>query len=856
MLEPDVIASGELTQPSHSNFASVGETKDQGGPARMGVGRGMCRSRRVPATIGSILRSASPQVSRTLQRSPPSGRKSSTGTGTLARGLPQPHARPIGALQAFQQAASLHAQGRLWEAEQLYKTVLRADQRHFGALCRMGVIRLQQSRFDDAAGLFRRALKVDKSSADAHQCLAFALTGLERFQEAVRHYETALAIRPDFAEACNNLGHALHRLGRFEEAIGQYEKALALSPTYAEAHNNLGNALHLLGRNDAAIAHYERSIAIRPDYAEAYWNLGNAVRALGQFQEAIAHYQKALAIRPNYPEAYNAIGNALRMLARSEDAIVHYEKALAIRPNYADAHVNLGAALGVIGRHEDAIARYDKALAIRPEDADALSKRGDTLAKLKRYDEAMASYERALAADPDQAQAFNGLADAARTACNWARAAKLYPEAVRRVTAGKLVQPFAFLGYCDDPSLQLTCARNFAAHEIPVVPPRFFDGGIWQNQRIRVAYLSADFAVHPTAYLIAELFELQDRSRFEVLGFSFGADDRSDIRARIIRGFDQFHDIRFENDREAAKLINDLQVDIVVDLSAYTAGCRPGILACRPAPIQVSYLVFPGTMGVDHIDYLIADPIVLPFDQQKFYTENIVRLPDCYQVNDAKRLIAQSPTRRELGLPDDGFVFCCFNNNSKLTAPVFDIWMRLLQRTEGSVLWLLRGSADAERNLRKEAAARGIDPARLVFADRVELDQHLARHRAADLFLDTLPYNAHTTASDALWAGLPLVTCYGKAFPGRVAASLLQAIGLPELVTRSLEEYEALALRLASDPSLLRGLREKLNENRLAHPLFDTDRFRRHIEAAYTRMWELWQHGEAPCSFTVEPAPR
>src|SRR6202521_226253 len=747
----------------------------------------MCHSGRVPATIGLGLRSASPRISRTLQRSPPSERDSSTRTGTLATGSPQPHARPMDSLQAFEQAAALHALGRLWEADQLYQMVLKADRRHFGALCRVGAIRLQQGRFDDAVALFRRALKVDGTSADAHQGLAFALTGLERFEDAVRHYEKALTIRPDFAEARNNLGHALQRLGRFEAAIGQYEKALAVDPAYAEAHNNIGNALNLLGRDDAAIAHYERAIAIRPDYAAAYWNLGNAVRALGRFQEAIAHYQKALAIRPNYPEAHNAIGNVLRLLARSEDAIVHYENALALKPSYADAHVNLGAALAVIGSHDEAIARYDKALAIRPEDPDALSQRGDSLVKLKRHDEAMASYERALVADPDRAPAFNGLTDAARTACDWARTAKLYPEAVRRVTAGKLVQPFAFLGYCDDPSLQLRCARNFAAHELPAAPPRLFNGGVWRNQRIRVAYLSADFAVHPTAYLIAELFELHDRSRFEVLGFSLGADDRSDIRARIIRGFDRFYDIRSTNDREAAKLINDLQVDVVVDLSAYTAGCRPGILACRPAPIQVSYLVFPGTTGAAHIDYLIADSIVLPFDQQPFYTESIVRLPDCYQVNDGKRLIGQSPTRWELGMPDQGFVFCCFNNNNKLTAPIFDIWMRLLQRIEGSVFWLYRGSAVAERNLRKEAAARGMDPARLIFADRVEREQHLARHRTADLFLDTLPYNAHTTASDALWAGLPLVTCRGNSFAGRVAASLLHAVGLPELVTNSLE---------------------------------------------------------------------
>jgi predicted O-linked N-acetylglucosamine transferase (SPINDLY family) len=444
------------------------------------------------------------------------------------------------------------------------------------------------------------------------------------------------------------------------------------------------------------------------------------------------------------------------------------------------------------------------------------------------------------------------LASAARTACDWKLTARLSREAVARVAAGKLVEAFTFLGYCSDPSLQFACAQNFIRNEIRVLPPGLWNGAIWRNPKVRIAYLSADFRMHATAYLIAELFELHDRSRFEVLGVSFGPDDHSDVRARLIKGFDQFHDVRFRSDRDVARLVNDLRVDIAIDLSALTQGCRPGILACRPTPIQVNYLVYPGTTGADFIDYVIADPIVLPFDRQRFYTEKIVHLPECYQVNDSTRTIVETPMRRDVGLPAEGFVFCCFNNNNKLTAEMFDIWMRLLHRVQGSVLWLLRANVAAEENLRREAAARGVDPARLVFATRTKVEQHLARYRLADLFLDTLPYNAHTTASDALWAGLPLVTCRGESFPGRVAASLLNAIGLPELVTRSLEEYESLALRLATDPPLLSGVRDKIRHNRATHPLFNTDRFRRHIEGAYIRMWELWQHGEKPHSFAVE----
>ena len=422
--------------------------------------------------------------------------------------------------------------------------------------------------------------------------------------------------------------------------------------------------------------------------------------------------------------------------------------------------------------------------------------------------------------------------------------------------AGKksIISPFVLLGYSGDPALQLQCARNFVADKIPSRPRPLWTGTTWRHDKVRIAYLSADFHRHATAYLMAELFERHDRSQFE----SHRRVVRCGMtRARCASGSSR-HLISFTtsarmSDEEIAKLLHDLQVDIAIDLKGYTRIRGPSILAYRPAPIQASYLGFPGTMGAEFIDYIIADKTVAPFEHQPFYTEKIVHLPHCYQVNDTKRKIAErTPTRQEAGLPEKGFVFCCFNNNWKITPDVFGVWMRLLHAVEGSALWLLGDNESAERNLRKEAQARGIDPARLVFARRLPLDEHLARHRLADLFLDTLPCNAHTTASDALWAGLPVLTREGTSFAGRVAASLLYAVGLPELVTHSTEEYEALALQLAKDPSLLEAYRNRLATNRLTHPLFDTDRFRRHIEAAYLQMWKIWQRGEQPRSFAVE----
>jgi protein O-GlcNAc transferase len=756
--------------------------------------------------------------------------------------------------QLFQHALLLHDHGRVAEAEQLYHKVLLAEHRHFGALLRFGVLRLQQHRFADAEHLLRRAVKVDKRSADAQQFLGSALTGLERLAEAVHSYQKAIALRPDFAEAYNNLGYALQRLGKLQQAQAAYEKATALRSDYPEAHNNLGNVLHLLDRSEEAIRCYEKAIKIKPDYAEAYWNVGIALRALGRLEEAIAWYQKAIAIRPHYHQAYNSLGNTLRSLGRRDEAIVQYDKAITIAPAFIEAHLNRGDTLASLGRPEAAIAAYDDALVINPKDSNALIKRGEVLFQLHRDVEALASFDAALAADPDSDPAFNAMARCALKTCAWSRMTMLSQEVPNRIARGHFFSAFDFLGFSSDAALQLLCAERTFRQMVPVQLPRLWTGAVWRNQKIKIGYVATGFNKHPAAYLTAELFEIHDRSRFEIIGVSIGPDDESAIRTRVIAAFDQFIDAREQSDRELAATLNKMQIDILVDRSGYIVDSRPAIFAARPAPIQVNYLGYPGTLGAHCYDYILADATVLPFEQQPFYTEKIVHLPNCYQVNDRKRLIAErTPSREEVGLPDKGFVFCCFNNTNKITPVVFDIWMQLLDKVEDSVLWLLSDRSAAENNLRREAAARGINPARLVFARGAPLDAHLARHRLADLFLDTLPYNAHTTASDALWVGLPLVTCCGQSFAGRVATSLLRAIAMPDLVTDCLEDYQQLALKIASDPSLLQNLRDRLRRNRSSRPLFNTDNYRRHIEAAYARMWEHWQRGEAPRSFTVDP---
>jgi protein O-GlcNAc transferase len=754
----------------------------------------------------------------------------------------------------FQRAALAHNQGRLGEAERLYQAVLLADDRHFASLCGLGVLRLQQRHFGDAERVFRRAVKADRRSAEAHQYLGFALTALDQFDDAVRSYERAITLRPGFAEAHNNLGYALQRAGRLDQAVTHFNRAIAIRADYPEAHNNLGNALHLLDRSEEAAVHYRHALGIKPDYAEAWWNLGAAQRATGAAQQAVASYERAIAIKPDYHEAHNSLGNTLRETGQIEAAIAHYEKAIAVKPDYIEAHLNLGDALAALRCDEAAVAAYDSALAVKLDNAAALTKRAESLARLNREAEALAGFEAALAADPTHDLAFDGLARSLLAICDWTRGEALQRQMLDHVAMGRLFNAFNFLAFNGDPALQLACAKRFARHEVPRRPPRLWTGSRWCHDRIKVAYVACGFHRHPTAYLTAELIEIHDRSLFEIIGVSLGPDDGSDIRARLVCAFDGFYDMRDKGDREVAELMHDMQIDIAVDRSGYTTNARPAIFAFRPAPIQVNYIGFPGTLGSDAYDYIIGDATVLPFDQHPLYTEKIVQLPDSYLVNDSKRPRAtRIPTRREAGLPENGFVFCCFNNCYKITPEIFDAWMRLLAQTRDSVFWLFSESTTAKANLCREAQARGIDASRLVFARRTSQEQHIARHRLADLFLDTLPYNAHTTAADALWSGVPVVTCIGRSFAGRVAASLLGAIGLPELITSDLQSYEELALRLASDPDALAELRARLSRNRSIFPLFDTDRYRRHIEAAYVQMWTTWQEGKPPASFAVGP---
>jgi protein O-GlcNAc transferase len=692
------------------------------------------------------------------------------------------------------------------------------------ALLAQAVLLHRQGALAEAAERYTQVLRGDPANVDALYALAQISCQQGRFAEGVDFARRVLIVDPRRSRAHNLLGMALARLGRPQEALASFDAAITCAPELADAHGNRGDVLAELGRPAEAVASYDRSLEIFPDSIENWCNRGAALHDLGRYVDALASYDRVIALKPDFAEVHFNRGNALNRLTRYEEALLAYERALALRPDYADA-------------------LYD---------------RGGILVKFERHGEAIASYERVLAIAPQYPEAADELANCQLLICDWNETA-LFARALRdRIADGRsVISPFMLLGLPTTAAELLTCTERFVAHKLKKLPKAPRARTADHGRKIRLAYLSADFRHHATAYLVAGLFELHDRERFDVIGISFGPDDRSEVRTRLMRAFDRFVDVSSTSDREVASLLHELEVDIAVDLKGHTEAARLAILAARPAPLQVSYLGYPGTMGADFIDYVIADGIVLPLDQQPFYREKIVHLPDSYQVNDSKRQISSRiPARRELGLPEHAFVFCCFNNNWKINAAMFDIWMRLLGAVDGSVLWLFRSNDLATANLRVEAKARGIDPARLVFAPFLGLPDHLARLKRAELFLDTLPCNAHTTASDALWAGLPVLTCIGDTFAGRVAASLLHAVGLPELVTHSVEDYEALALKLARDPTLLQSIRRKLEQNRLSSSLFDTDRFRRHIEAAYTTMWEMHRRGESPRSFHVDPIAR
>jgi protein O-GlcNAc transferase len=747
----------------------------------------------------------------------------------------------------FRRALALHGQLRLAEARALYEQVVSFEPRHFHALHLLGIVALQSNQAEVAIDLFGKAILIDPSSVAAHVNRGNALQERQRLDEAIACYDKAIALKPDCAEAFHNRGNALRELKTHAAAIASYDKAIALKPDYAQAHQNRGLALSYLDQREAAIASYDQAILHNRHDADPYFNRGNELRALGRYGAALASYDKAVLLQAGFADAHLNRGAVLVEMRRYADALPSFDKAIALRPDYAEAHLNRGAAFQHLGRYAAAVASYDAAIAIRPDHSETHADRGRALRELKRYEAAIASYDTAILVDQDSTELYAVRRHIKMQICDWVDWEADLSSIIAGIRTGTgAPNPFFVLALYDSAALQKSAAENWVRERCP---PRASDADIpkrRRGERIHIGYFSADFHDHATAYLIAQLFELHDRSRFRVTAFSFGPDSSGAMRKRLKAGCDEFIDVRGRSDAEVAHLARSMPVDIAVDMKGFTQDHRAGIFAHRAAPVQVNYLAYPGTMGAPYMDYLVADRLLVPVEYRSDYAEKIIYLPHSYQANDARREIADTVfTRADLGLPGSSFVFCCFNNSYKILPPVFDRWMRILRRVPDSVLWLLGDNPSAVGNLRREAAARGVDPRRLIFANRIDLPDHLARHRAADLFIDTLPCNAHTTASDALWAGLPVLTCVGEALAARVAASLLTAMGLPDLIVSTLDRYEELAVHLATHPEQLAELRQRLGDKRLAAPLFDTPLYTRHIEAAFAEVHER-HHADLP----------
>ncbi len=621
--------------------------------------------------------------------------------------------------------------------------------------------------------------------------------------------------------------------GRHGDALALFDQAVDIAPDYVEAYNNRGNTLKELKRGDEALASFDIAIKFLPTYVEAHVNRAIVLRMAGRLTEALAANDAAIECNPRLPQSYSNRGNVLQELNRFAEALADHDTALALDPGFAHAHVNRGNTLAHLQRLPEAIACYDAAIALTPTFAVAYRNRGSMLKQQSCLDQALACFETAFALDPNDAKALSEFVSLKAQTCDWTSPADR-AELLRRVDDDAAIPPFQMLALSDNGALQLANARRWTQAHYPQQRDRAPIAPRAGTAKIRIGYFSSDFFNHATMALMIGMFDLHDRSRFEIHAFSYGPQVHDAMRERVAAGVDVFHDISALSDEAAADLSRELGIDIAVDLKGYTANGREGIFAWRAAPHQVSYLGYPGTTGADYIDHVIADPMVISEDRQGDYSENVLYLPGSYQVNDSARPIASRPfTRAELGLPEDGFVFCSLNNSYKITPAAFDIWMRLLARIEGSVLWLLEDNAWAVANLRREAQSRGVAPDRLVFAKRVAVQDHLARQACADLFLDTFTFNAHTTASEALWAGLPVLTKSGGSFAARVAGSLLHAVGLPELVTDTEQAYEALAFELATNPARLAAIKAKLAQNRATAPLFDTQLFTRNTERLF-----------------------
>ena len=720
--------------------------------------------------------------------------------------------------QKLRTAVAFHQAGKLQSAAKIYRQILESEPDNFQALHCFGLVEASAGHLQRAKSLINRALEIQPTDVQVLENYATILFQLQEYDGALQSSRRGLQHSPNSVSCLYVSAIALYKLKRLHESIAWFDRLLAVAPNHIAAMNERGSVLAEMRKYDAALTTFQKVLSLDPRYVGAHLNVANVYGLLRRYDEAIAAYGNALALKADLADAWLGCGNIHARRKHYDDALAAFDKALAIKPDLAGAWLGRGNVFVELGRYGDALTAFDKAFTLIP---------GDPFAEGARLHAKM-------------------------RLCDWSDFDAEYAHLEASIRAGVPTSPFAVLALSASAEIQLQCASVFSRAEYPAADAPLWRGEQYKHQRIRLAYLSADFGEHPVSFLMAGVFAWHNRRRFETVAISYRPPEQSDLSTCIRASFDQFIDVRDRSDAEVANLMRVLEIDIAVDLMGHTSNSRTAILAQRPAPVQINYLGYPGTMGADYIDYIIGDRWVIPEEQRQFCTEKVICLPNCFQANDSERKISDfSPSRAAAGLPENAFVFCAFNNSYKITPHIFDVWMRLLQRVPGSVLWLLADNSTVEGNLRREAAGRGVDAGRLIFAPRIAYADYLARYRLADLCLDTLPFNAGTTASDTLWAGSPLVTCAGEALASRMAASLLRAVGMPELVTDSMADYEAFAAKLAGDPELMASVRMQLARNRLSQPLFDTAVFTRHLEAGFSAAHERTQAGLPPDHISI-----
>jgi|APSaa5957512535_1039671.scaffolds.fasta_scaffold25625_1 protein O-GlcNAc transferase len=669
--------------------------------------------------------------------------------------------------------------------------------------------------------------------------------------KAINAFENALLLDPNYADANYNLGLTFDEINEIDSAINYYEKAILINPKYPDALNNLGNLYKNNSHIELGIECFKKALDLEPNFVAAWNNLGNAYKDLNQLEKAVDCYHKAINIDINIPELHNNLGNVLKNLGQFQEALDCYKKAIAMQPENFESFNNIGIVLDKLGLEDEAVEAYEKAIEINPDFAEGYFNRGQVLKNLTRFPEALASFELAYMLEPDIDYIFGDILHLKMNLCIWDGFSDHLNDLIQKINGNdKIINPFSMLSLIDSPETQRKVSEAFIKKDFDEDLDTSIS--IYSNhEKIIVGYFSPDFRDHAVAFLTAALFESHNRDKFEIHAFSYGDDTNDEMNLRVKKGVDKFHNINLMSDLDVINLSRSIEVDIAIDLAGYTQNSRTELFAQRLAPIQVNYLGYTGTSGASYMDYIIADSTIIK--DSKEYSENIVFMPNSYMVNDIlQKKEVNSLTREDVGLPEDKFIFCCFNNHYKILPDVFSCWMRILTAVEESVLWLSDSNDFASNNLIKEAQKNGIDKDRIIFAPQLpsRMD-HLSRVQLADLFLDTSPFNAHTTASDALRMGLPLLTCIGKSFVSRVAASLLEAIKLPELIVTNHEEYEALAIYLGKNNQELKIIKNKLKKNLETEALFKTPLYARHIEDSYIQMYKNYQKGLLPSDIVI-----